>query len=420
LSCKLGEIMTAQTCPVSHGVGWLEQEFLADPYGRLAQLRGDSPVFFDDELQHFIVTRYADIEKCLLDRATFVAKNASSPLWDPAPEAQKVLAEQGYKRVPTLNNADPPRHGPMRKAVFTCMSPKRLRALEDELRSYARAIVEGFIHKPVVDLVAELTHPYPGWAGLTLLGFPEEDFELIKSWSGRRVLFTLGRLPVEEQVAIAENVGAFWQYCERFVDLRTTERRDDFTSDLLRYHDEHPDLVTIDDAVNIVYSMALAGHDSTSNAMGSALRHLLANRDQWKALVADPNLIPNAVEETLRFDGPVMGQRRTAAVDTEVGGVPIPAGSKLVLLFASAAHDAEHFAQPDALDVNRANAVEHLAFGKGVHFCLGAPLARLEVRIVLELLTEMAPNMELVPDQSFPYQPNALFRSIERLMVSTR
>ena len=412
--------MTAQTCPVSHGVGWLEQEFLADPYGRLAELRGESPVFFDDELQHFIVTRYADIEKCLLDRATFLAKNASEPLWEPAPEAQKVLAEQGYKRVPTLNNSDPPRHGPMRKAVFTNMSPKRLRSLEAELRQYARTMIEGFLDKPEVDLVAELTHPFPGWAGFTLLGFPEEDFELIKSWSGRRVLFTLGRLSVDEQVAVAGNVGAFWQYCEKFVAERNADRRDDFTSDLLRYHDEHPDLVTLDDAVNITYSLALAGHDSTSNAMGNALRHLLDHREQWKTLVADPSLIPNAVEETLRFDGPVMGHRRTAAVDTEIGGVPILAGSKLVLLFCSAARDAEHFPEPEALDVTRENASDHLAFGKGVHFCLGAPLARLEMQIVLEILTELAPTMKLVPHQRFPYQPNALFRSIERLLVTPR
>ncbi|MCU1346567.1 MAG: putative cytochrome hydroxylase, partial [Acidimicrobiia bacterium] len=245
-------------------------------------------------------------------------------------------------------------------------------------------------------------------------------FEMLKGWSARRVLFTLGKLSVEEQVEVAENVGSFWQYCEKYVALRDADRQHDLVSDLLRYKDEHPDLVTLDDAVNITYSMALAAHDSTSNGMGNALRHLLAHQDQWKALVADPSLIPNAVEESLRFDGPVLGHRRTAAVDTEIGGIPIPAGSKLVLLFCSGAHDSEHFVAPDALDVTRANAAEHFAFGKGVHFCLGAPLARLEIQIAIELLTELAPDMTLVPDQDFPYQPNALFRSIERLLAVPR
>jgi cytochrome P450 len=122
----------------------------------------------------------------------------------------------------------------------------------------------------------------------------------------------------------------------------------------------------------------------------------------------------------LRYDGPVLGHRRTAAVDTQIGGVPVPAGAKLVLLFASAAHDAEHFSAPDDLDVGRSNADEHLAFGKGVHFCLGAPLARLELRIVLELLTERCPHIELVEDQPLPYQPNALFRSVEQLRARPR
>jgi cytochrome P450 len=412
--------MVEPTCPVSHGVGWLEQGFLVDPYPRLADLRAESPVFFDEELDHYVVTRYADVEACLLDRDTFVAKNASSPIWPPAEEAQRILAEGGFKRVPTLNNADPPRHGPMRRAVLACLSPRRLTAMEPELRACAEELVDDIVGADEVDLVASLTYPLPGFAGLTLLGFPEEDFDQIKAWSGGRVLLTYGHLPAERQVEVAHNVGAFWRYVEDHVARCDAERGDDFTSDILGYRDEHPDLITTDDIVNIVYSLALAGHDSTTNSMGNALRHLLSHRDQWQRLIDDPKLLPNAVEEALRFDGPVLGHRRTAAVDTEIGGIPIPAGSKLVLLFASAAHDADHFASPDSLDVGRENADEHFAFGKGVHFCLGAPLARLELRIVLELLTERTPAMTLVEGQPMPYQENALFRSVEQLLARPR
>jgi cytochrome P450 len=412
--------MTPQPCPVAHGIGWLDQGFLVDPYPTLARLREESPVFFDEELDHYIVTRYADVERCLLDRKTFVAKNASSPVWPPAEEAQRVLSEQGYKRVPTLNNADPPRHAPMRKAVFTCMTPRRLRSLEPVLRTRARQLIEVAVGQSPVDLVEALTFPLPGYAGLSLLGIPESDFELIKRWSGRRVLLTYGHLPPDEQVRVAQNVVAFWGYVEDLVAAKNAQRGDDFTSDLLRYHDANPDVVTIDDVVNIVYSMALAGHDSTTNAMGNTLRHLLAHRDQWDALVKDSSRIPNAVEELLRFDGPVLGHRRTAAVDTEIGGVPLPAGAKIVLLFGGAARDPEHFPDPDALDVSRKNAIEHVAFGKGAHACLGAPLARLELVIVLECLTELAPDMRLVADQPFPYLPIMMFRSVEQLLVEPR
>ena len=413
-------LVTAPGCPVTNDVDWLQQDYLVDPYPKLAAMREESPVFFDDELGYYIVTRYDDIERCLTDRTTFLAQGSSSPVWPPVEEAQRILTEQGYKRVPTLNNSDPPRHGPMRKAVFTCMSRARLAALEPELREYATELVTTLVEKPVSDLVADLSYPLPGRAGLGLLGIPVEDFDQIKAWSGGRVLFTYGHLPADEQVQVAKNVIAFWQYIERYVVERDADRGDDFTSDILRYHDERPDEVTIDDIVNIVYAMALAGHDSTTNAMGSMLRHLLAHQDQWRALVRDPALIPNAVEEALRFDGPVSGHRRTAAVDTELDGVPIPAGARLVLLFASADRDPAHFPEPDRFDVGRANAADHLSFGKGVHFCLGAPLARMEMRIALQLLTERAPGMRLVDDQAFPYVPITMFRSLEHLYAVPR
>jgi cytochrome P450 len=412
--------MTVETCPIAHGLRWLDQDFLADPFTALARLRHEAPVLYEPEIDHYVVTRYADIERVLLDRTTFAAANASSPIWPPAAEAQRILTDQGYKRVPTLNNADPPRHAPMRKAVLACMSPRRLRSLEPELRDHARGLVESVVDHPVADLVAELAFPLPAHAGLGLLGFPLDDIERIKAWSDKRVLFTYGRLPADEQVQVAGNVVAFWNYIEDFIRIRDDERRDDFTSDLLRYHDEHPDAVTLDDVVNIVYSMALAGHESTTNLIANGLRHLLTDRRQWEAVCADRTLVPNAVEEALRYDPPILGHRRLAAVDTDIGGVPVPAGAKVILLFASAHRDPGHFPGADDVDVRRANADEHLSFGKGVHFCLGAPLARMEMRIVLDLLTELTPQMRLVPDQAYPYSPNALFRSLLQLLVEPR
>ncbi len=409
--------MVAQVCPVDRRVPWLDPEFLVEPFPALAKIRAETPVFFDPELGHLVVTRYADIQRILLDRTTFAAANASSPIWPPCEEAQRVLALEGYKRVPTLNNADPPRHGPMRKAVFTCMSPRRLRLLEPDLREHTRHLVEALVSRPVCDLVAELTYPLPAHAGLGLLGIPEADHDQIKRWGAKRVLLTYGHLSDDEQVEVAHNVTAFWRYIEEFVALRNEERLDDFTSDLLRMHDTMPDEITVSDIVNITYSMALAGHDSTTNALSSGLRRILARRDQWDAICSDPALIPNAVEECLRFDPPVMGHRRIATTDTEIGGVAVAAGTKIVMLFGSAHRDNEHFPDADRFDVRRANADEHLTFGKGVHFCLGAPLARLEFQLVLELLTELTPRMRLVDPQPFPYQANVLWRSLEQLLV---
>jgi cytochrome P450 len=404
-------------CPIAHGYDPLAPEVVLDPFPVLNRLRDEGPVFYLPDLDHYLVTRFDDVEAILLDRDTWSAANASSPLMPICPEAQEILAA-GFPRVPTLNNADPPRHGPMRKSVLSVMTPRRIAALEPTLRDYASTLVDAIVDEPVVDLVDRLAFPFPGYAAFSLLGFPPDDTDMLKEWSAKRVLLTYGRLSVDEQVEVAEVIVKFWKYCEDHVAARRRERADDLTSGLLDIADEKPEQLNDFDIVNIVYSMALAGHETTCNSIGNGMRALLEHRDQWQALVDDRSRIENAVEEILRYDGPVVNHRRLAKVDTELHGVKIPAGAKIMMCFASAARDPAHFAEPDAFLVDREDAELHMAFGKGPHYCLGAPLARLEIRIVLELLTERTPHMELVPGQTVEYSPNALFRGPKALLVA--
>jgi cytochrome P450 len=406
------------TCPVAHDFDPLEKSFLTNPFPRLAELREEGPVFYQEEFGLYFLTRYDDIEAVLLDRETFAAANASSPVLPLEPEAAAILAE-GVSRVPTLTNADPPRHGPMRQAVQRNLTPKRLKALEPIMREQSRRLIDAFRHEKTADLVSQLAFPLPAYAGFTLLGFPESDWERLKGYSTKRILLTYGRLPVEDQVMVAHNVVEFWQYCVNHIELRQREPADDFTSDLLAYQATVPDVVSINDVVSIVYSLALAGHDSTTNLFTGGLHHLLANQDAWKAIVADQSLIPNAVEEMLRYDPPILGWRRVATRDTEVGGVAIPKGGQLFMTFASAHRDATHFPEPDTFDITRDNARTHFSFGKGAHLCIGAPLARLEMTVTLQLLTELLPDLKLVPDQEFGIVPNLVFRQMDELLVET-
>jgi cytochrome P450 len=406
------------TCPIAKDYDPLDPSVVADPYPALQRLRQEGPVFYLPDLDHYIVTRFDDIEAILKDRETWSAANASSPLIPVCPAAQEVLTS-GFKRVPTLNNADPPRHAPMRKSVLAVMTPRRLRALEPVLRDYATSLIEGFKEKPVVEFVQEYSFPFPGFAAFSLLGFPDTDTDTLKEWSRTRVLLTYGRLSEDQQVATAKDIVAMWRYVEDFVARRTAEPLDDLTSDLARLARDQPDQLTTFDIVNIVYSMALAGHETTMNTIGSGVLALLRDRQQWQRLVDEPTLIPNAVEEILRFDGPVLNHRRVAKVDTTIGGVDLPAGARIMMCFAAADHDPTHFGDDaESFRVDRSEAEFHLAFGKGAHLCLGAPLGRLETQITLELLTTMTPGMELVPDQDLQYSPNALFRGLRSLLVS--
>ena len=407
-------------CPVAHGYDLLEPSMVNDPYPVLNQWRAETPVFYVPDIDHYVVTRFNEVEAILLDRETWSAANASSPLMPVCPAAQDVL-NGGFRRVPTLSNADPPRHQPMRKSVLAVMTPRRLRALEPVLRDYASNLVKGFQDQAVVEFVEAYSFPFPGFAAFSLLGFPDSDTEMLKEWSRNRVLLTYGRLDEETQVATAHDVLNMWKYVEDFVAQRWAEPVDDLTSDLVRLSNEKPDQVNQADIVSIIYSMALAGHETTCNTIGNGLYALLRNLDQWQRLIDEPGLIANAVEETLRYEGPVLYHRRVAKVDTNVGGVEIPAGAKVMLCFAAADHDPAHFGDDaDDFRVDRPEAEMHLSFGKGAHLCLGAPLGRLETQISYELLTTMTPDMELVPDQDVEYTPNALFRGLKGLLVAPR
>jgi len=407
-------------CPVAHDFDLLDPALVVDPYPVLNRWRDETPVFYVPEIDHYVVTRFDEVEAILLDRDTWSAANASSPLMPVCPAAQAVLST-GFERVPTLNNSDPPRHGPMRKSVLAVMTPRRLRALEPVLRDYAGNLIKSWCDEPVVEFVEGYAFPFPGFAAFSLLGFPPADTDMLKEWSRNRVLLTYGRLGDDDQVATARDVLSMWRYVKGFVADRAADPVDDLTSDLVRLSRQKPDQLSEFDIVNIVYSMALAGHETTCNTIGSGVYALLRNRDQWRRLIEDPSLIANAVEEILRYDGPVLYHRRTAKVDTDIGGVAIPAGARVMMCFASADHDPAQFgADADAFRVARPDAELHLAFGKGAHLCLGAPLGRLETQISLELLTQLTPDLEVVPDQPIAYSPNALFRGLKALLVAPR
>jgi cytochrome P450 len=171
------------------------------------------------------------------------------------------------------------------------------------------------------------------------------------------------------------------------------------------------------EVTTIVYALLFAGHETTTGLIGNAMRRLLAERHAWEEICRDPSLIPNAIEEALRFDTSVIAWRRKTTQEVEIGGVPVPADTDLLLLLGSANRDPAVFEDPDRFDIHRRNAKEHLSFGQGVHYCLGAPLARLEARVVLEELSVRLPSLRLVPGQTLRFQPNTSFRGPLALLV---
>jgi cytochrome P450 len=403
-------------CPVNHGFSMMDPEFVADPYAQCPELL-QQPVFYAPDLDAYIVTRYRDVDAILPDTERFSSSNTVAPITKPSDEAMAVLAEADYRFQPNLINADPPRHTKVRKFVADAISPKRLRALEPVVREWAADQIDVMLAKGRADIFADLAFPLPALTGFSLIGFPREDLDLLKSWCDRRVAFTYGRAPVDEQVRVAESVGAFWKYTNAFIADRMANPIDDFTSEMVRHHFEEPEDFSPRDIAAVLFGMSLAAHETTTNLVVNGVRRLLENRDQWEALVADPSLIPNAVEECLRHDTPVIAWRRRAKEDIDLDGSTIPQDATILLLFFSANRDPAQFDDPDVFDISRRDARKHVTFGKGQHFCSGAPLARMEMRVVLELLVEKAPDLTLVPDQVYEFVPNIALRAPQELLV---
>jgi cytochrome P450 len=207
-------------------------------------------------------------------------------------------------------------------------------------------------------------------------------------------------------------------YVEDFVRGRADDLRDDYTSDLLRIREEDEDALSLEEVTSIIYSLTFAGHETTTNLIANGLRQLLTRREAWNELREDPDLIENAVEEMLRFDTSVPAWRRMATRPIEISGVEVPEEARLLLLLASANRDEEQFDEPDVFDIHRENAGKHLAFSQGIHYCLGAALARLEAGIAFKLLTARMPDLRLASeDQTMEFDPNISFRGPKELWV---
>jgi cytochrome P450 len=376
------------------------------------------PVFFAPSIGYWVATRYADVKAILSDPETFSAAIALAPLVPLARETMTVLKD-GLRSTPVLVDLDPPGHARIRRRVADALSVRRMNLLRPTIFCRASDLIDRFAATEPADLVAELTFPLPALTIFALVGFPDADAQAIKGWCADKLELTWGRPLPDYQLRAAKSMAAFWEYCEHFVQLRKREPGDDLISELLAQRGTDPEALDDRELASLVFALSFAGHETTSNLLTNALRQLLspAHAGMWQELCADPTLIPGAIEETLRFDTPAISWRRMTTRETMVGGVPIPAGSKLLLAFAATNRDPQQFPNPDVFDIRRQNAHQQLSFGWGMHFCLGAGLARIEAEIALRLLCERFADLRLVRDQELSFPATVTLRGPRELRV---
>jgi hypothetical protein len=405
------------TCPVR---AWnpLGAEYLADPYPTARELREQTPVFFTDELGYLVVTRMEDIVEVFMNPDVYASVNVQDPLFPLSPEAAAVLAVDDYNPVAVMSNRPEPDHTRIRVYTREGFSRRRLRTLEPYIVRRSHELIDAMVATgPPAEFVAALAFPLPGETVFRFIGFLEGDDELLKQWCGDRKTFSWGHPTGAQQVAIAEKMLNYWRYCREFTAHKRDHRGDDFASELLDAHDANPDDLTYNEVESIIYGLSFAGHEAVTALIGNCLLCLLPRRDAWDELCADPSLIPNAVEEVLRFESSQISWRRITTCDTTLAGCEIPKGTRILLNFASANRQPDVFDGPDAFDIHRANASRHISFGKGIHYCLGANLAKVEAQLVLAALGERLPSLRLVAGQTPNYFPNITFRGPDALML---
>jgi cytochrome P450 len=386
-----------------------------DPYPFYARVRQEEPIAYCPDLDAWIVTRYEDIQRILLQPAIF---SSCDTLSSPVKFYPGTLEElvQGYLPVPIVLNTDGPDHMRFRVPLTKAFAPVRVRALEPFIREAAERLVDAFIDDRRADIISQFAYPLALEVVFSLLGIPTEDIEQTRQWSQEWLTLMSVQLEEEQQMAYARSTVAFQRYLAGLLEERRQAPQEDLISTLLQFCVPEEEPLNENELVIMLQGLILAGHESTTNMIGTGLLALLQDSWRWQALCEHPENIPVAVEEILRYDAPIQMFARTTTREVTVGGVDLPEEASLLLIYGSGNRDESIFAEAEQFKPQR-SPNHHLAFGHGVHFCVGAALARLEGRVAFEVLCRRLPDLRLVPGQELTHIPTLLFRGYERLEV---
>jgi cytochrome P450 len=373
--------------------------FIADPYPNLAALREAAPVRYDERLDRWLITRHEDVRASLRDRR--LGRNfrhvgvegefKAEPL-DPAWEAFWDVERWSLLFI------EPPEHTRIRKLVAAAFTPRAVESLREPSRALARELLDSCLERERFDLLYDFAQPYSITLICKLLGVPTDRHRDLLDWSHRHVKMYEFDTTSEQALSATRAAAEFRDYVLELIAERRRSPRDDMVSGLVEARVEGTRL-SDDEIVSTVVVLLNAGHEATVNTLGNGVTALLRNADQWARLVAGEVDAQAAVEELIRFDPPLQLFERWVLEDgVEIAGTPIPRGEVVSMLFGSANRDPRVFAEPDRLDVGRPNAAEHIGFGGGIHVCIGAPLARIELEASLRTIVERAPGLALASE----------------------
>lgn len=395
----------------------LAADHVVDPWPKLAKARKEQPVFYMPDVDMWCVTRHEDVREMLRDTETFSSASAIHMV-NPVPDEITIPPGCPYPELENVAQFDPPVHTRFRKLMQPAFTPKRVGHRTEEIRAMVEELIDGFVDDGHVDMVAAYSNPIPIRVMAMILGFPPEAAAKFRHWTDSFFdLLGVPGLPHDRLMEIWEGLLESDGYTRELIEERRRRPADDIVSYLVTsVSDDGSPSLSDDEITANIHAFIVAGTDTTVILLSQIVYQLLKDRSRWEEVCADPDLIPNAVEETLRFRGPIRGLNRMTTRDCELGGTKIPKASRLYWMPSSANLDDAKYEEPDRFDLHRPRISDHLAFGAWTHFCIGAPLVRLEAGIALERLTKRVPGMRL-RDTEIEWVPNLITPAPARLEV---
>ena len=361
------------------------------PFDVLSLARREQPVFHAPALDLWVVTRHDDVLTVLKDHRTFSSAGALRSSSVALPNHVLDVLAEGCPEMPYIIELDPPLHDRIRGLVARAFTPRRIDELGPRVEAIASELIDELKPRGRADIVEAFAWPLPLRVLGELFGFPREDLEQIHRWGIDWLLLQQQR-PLDEQLGHAAGLVELQRYCVAAVEHRRTEPTDDLLGAMVRANDDADAPLGTVEIAGLPLDLMVAGHVTVTRAIGSTLNRMFSEPALREHLL-DPELWPKAIEEILRLESPAQGLFRVTTKEVELGGAVLPEGARVMAHFASANRDACVFADADEYRPQREDIGSHLAFGKGIHFCIGAPLGRLELRVALPMLLRRLPGL---------------------------
>ena len=390
-----------------------DPSFISNPYPVLNEIREAAPGFRNPITGQWTITRFADVHETLRDRRlgrAYTHRYSHSEVGRPEPDPRWASFHQHEEW--SLLCLEPPDHTRIRRLVAKVFTPRAVASLRPQIERFADELLDRCADLGTFELLSDYAQPYSVAVICSMLGVPRSDTQLLLDWS--HAIVKMYELSTTDEVRAAANTAAaeYIAYTKALIAEKRTAPDGLLVSELVRVEDEG-DVLTEDEIVSTTMVLLEAGHEATVNTLGNGLRALMLHRDQWLRLTAGEVPAKVAIEELLRWDSPLqLFERWVLEEGVEIAGQPLRVGEEVAMLFGAAQRDPRRFADPDRFDVGRGDTA-HIGFGGGIHFCVGAPLARQELEVSLAGLVQRFPGLTLAEQPD--YQPNFVIRGLRAL-----